>query len=156
MSINLVLKSSKALNYINGVADFFVNWNNFIPEDESYCEYNLSFSYITENSSLLAGTDLYSLEVDLGTNLQILGSSDSNQNANAGTENTIGYVRPDYNHTHFRMRSDYADNPPVTIKGRPSNNNVKISLRDLTGTISQKEPAFLLIMRFEKLKKDEY
>lgn len=154
MSINLVLKSSKALNYINGVADFFVNWNNFIPEDESFCEYNLSFSFITNSHSVIDEDDLYSLEVDLGTNLQILGSSDSNQNANAGTENTIGYVRPDYNHNHFRMRSDYQDNPPVTIKGRPSNNNVKISLRDLTGTISEKEPAFLLILRFEKLNKE--
>jgi hypothetical protein len=154
MSINLVLKSSKALNYINGVADFFVNWNNFIPEDESYCEYNLTFSYITNSHNVIDENDLYSLEVDLGTNLQILGSSDSNQNANAGTENTIGYVRPDYNHNAFRMRSDYTDNPPVTIKGRPSNNNVKISLRDLTGTISEKEPAFLLILRFEKLNKE--
>lgn len=156
MSINVVFKSTKSLNYFSGVAEFFVNWSNFFPEDESYCEYNLSFSYISQSANTIVDTDLYSLEVDLGTNLQILGTSNSNQNANAGTETTIGYVRPDYNHNNFRMRSDYSDNPPVLIKGRPSNNNVKITLRDLTGTISQKNPQFLCILRFEKLKKDEY
>ena len=156
MSVNVVLKSSKALNYFNGVAEFFVNWNNFIPEDESYCEYNLNFSFITNSSNTINEDDLYSLEVDLGTNLQIMGSSDSNQNANAGTENTIGFVRPDYNQNDFRMLSHAYDNPLVTIKGRPSNNNVKITLRDLTGTICEKEPAFLLILRFEKIKKEQY
>lgn len=156
MSINVVFNSSKSLNYINGIADFFVNWNNFFPEDESYCEYELSFSYITNSHNTIVEDDLYALEVDVGTNLQILGTSNSNQSANAGTDKIIGYVRPDYNHNHFRIRADYMDNPPVNCKGRPSNNNVRITLRDLSGDISEKEPAFLLVLRFQKLKKDEY
>ena len=52
------------------------------------------------------------------------------------------------------LKAEFTTNPPVTIKGRPSNNNVKIRLRDLTGAISEKEPAFLLILRFEKIKKE--
>tara|TARA_Y100000114_G_scaffold157164_1_gene187640 strand:- start:4346 stop:4819 length:474 start_codon:yes stop_codon:yes gene_type:complete len=156
MSINVVFKSPKSLSYISGQAEFFVNWNNFFPEDESYCEYSLSFSYISQSSSSLAETDLYALEVDVGTSLQILGTSDTNQNANAGTDIIIGMVKPEKVGTNFRMVSDYLDNPPVLVKGRPSNNMVKITLKDLTGTISQKNPQFLCILRFEKLKKDEY
>ena len=164
MSVNVVLKSSKSLNYFNGVADFFVNWNNFIPEDESYCEYNLTFSFITERNATNGNKDIYSLEVDLGTNLQIMGSSNSNQNANAGTDNTIGFVQPNQlsdqvffnSFNSWSLLAEHNLNAPVTCKGRPSNNNVKITLRDLFGVITEKTPVFLLILRFEKIKKDQY
>lgn len=156
MSINVVLNSSKSLSYNNGIAQFFVNWNNFFPEDESYCEYELGFSYITNSSGTILEDDLYALELDVGSNLQILGTSNSNISANAGTDKIIGYVRPDYNHNHFRIRADYSDNPPVSCKGRPSNNDVKIILKDLTGTITQKEPPFLLILRFKKVENQRF
>jgi hypothetical protein len=150
MSINVVLKSSRATYYANGIAEFTTNFSNFFPEDESYCEYDLGFSFITESNNTLTADDLYGLELDVGTNMQIIGTTNANISSNAGTDNTIGYIRSDYNHNDFRLRSDFMDNPLVCCKGRPSSNHVKVIIRDLQEVIAQKNPPFLLILRFQK------
>ena len=83
MSFDLVLKSTRATFYGNGIAEFTTNFNNFFPEDESYNDYELTFSFISDNDNALVGTDLFSLEIDVRTNVQIIGTA----NQNLGTSN---------------------------------------------------------------------
>jgi hypothetical protein len=152
MSINLVLNSRNSLSYANGVAQFFVNWAQFY-EDDPYCKYNVSFSFTTEHGGGLDQDDIFTVNLDnLGSVLRTITSSSGQSENGATSSQIIGIVAP-FNTTgaHLRLNSDYSDNPPVTIMGRPSQNLLQISFRDLSNTLTAKEPEFLLILRFEKI-----
>tara|TARA_S200002703_G_scaffold151842_3_gene151659 strand:- start:1051 stop:1506 length:456 start_codon:yes stop_codon:yes gene_type:complete len=151
MSINLVLNSRNSLEYANGVAKFFVNWGQFF-DDDPYCRYNVSFSFTTEHDANLDQDDIFIVSLDnLGSTMRSI-TSIGQFGVGSTSSTAIGIVSP-FNTTgaHVRLNSDYSNNPPVEIMGRPSENILQVSFRDLSNTITAKEPNFLLIIRFEKI-----
>lgn len=151
MSINLVLNSRKSLSYASGVATFFVNWSQFF-EDDPYCKYNVSFSFSTEIDNTLDEDDIYTIGLDnLGSTMRTITSIGQFGNGSTSS-NTIGVVFPEnINGANIRLVSHYNDNPPCTIMGRPNENLLEVSFKDLTQVLSQKTPQFIMILRFEKI-----
>ena len=147
MSINLVLNSRDSVTYAGGQAKFVTKWSQFPSEVEKY---NVSFSFITEVDGDLDNDDLYTLSLDnIGSTIKNIRGG----NYNSSTTTHIGYVLPEQPHSsaNTRLRADYSTNPPVTIIGRPNNDLLEISFRDLTGTLLQKTPQFILFIRFEAI-----
>jgi len=148
MSVNVVLKSSDSISYGSGKAIFKMNWGSFMTDTDA--EYKVSFSFITELTNALASSDLYVL--DLG-NIGILKCIQGGQ-YNSSITNQLGWVLPEELHAggaEHRLRASYTDNPPATLVGRPTQDILEINFRDLTGTLSQKTPQFVLFLRFEKV-----
>lgn len=152
MSINLVLNSDNSLFYNAGLARFFVNWSQFF-EDDSHAKYDMTFSFISIPDSTVDDEDLYVIAFDnLGSTLKTI--TPIGQNGVGSTSSTImGIVKPErvQNSSENRLFSNYLDNPPVTIWGRPSENLLEVSFKDLDNVIANKEPHFVMIVRFQKL-----
>tara|TARA_R110000751_G_scaffold10751_2_gene38857 strand:+ start:761 stop:1138 length:378 start_codon:yes stop_codon:yes gene_type:complete len=125
-----------------------MNWAQFLADSDA--EYKVSFSFITDADSTLAQTDLYVLALDnIGTLKTIQGGE-----YNSSITKQIGYVFPTKEPSsapHARLRCDFSTNPPVNLIGRPTQDILEIALRDLTGTLLQKTPQFVLFLRFEKI-----
>ena len=152
MSINLVLNSDNSLFYNAGLARFFVNWSQFF-EDDSNAKYNMSFSFSSKPDSTVDDTDLFVVAFDnLGSTLKTI--TPIGQNGVGSTSSTImGIIKPErvQSASNNRLIADYSTNPPVTIWGRPSENLLEVSFKDLEDVLANKEPHFVMIVRFEKL-----
>ena len=147
MSINLVLNSRDSVYYAGGQAKFVTKWSQFPSENEKY---NVSFSFITEVDDDLDDEDLFTLSLDnIGSTIKNIRGGEYN----SSTTSHIGYLLPEQPHSasRTRLRADHSSNPPVTIIGRPNNDLLEISFRDLTGTLLQKTPQFILFIRFEAI-----
>lgn len=152
MSINLVLNSDNSLFYNAGLARFFVNWSQFF-EDDSHAKYNMSFSFTSIPDASVDDDDLYVVAFDnLGSTLKTI--TPIGQNGVGSTSSTImGIVKPErvQNSAENRLIADYTMNPPVTIWGRPTENLLEVSFKDLDNVLANKEPHFIMIVRFEKV-----
>ena len=147
MTTNIVLKSQNSMSYVSGKAVFKMNWATFLEDPNA--EYLVSFSYITELTNTLDATDLYTLSLD---NIGLLKTIQGGE-YNSSTSTDIGWVKTEELHSaaaEHRLRADYCTNPPVSLVGRPTQDILEIALRDLTGTLMQKTPQFVLFLRFEK------
>jgi hypothetical protein len=146
MTTNIVLKSQNSMSYASGKAVFKMNWATFLEDPNS--EYLVSFSYISEVNNTLDEDDLYVLSLD---NIALLKNIQGGQ-YNSSTSTEIGIIYSEEPHSsHTRLKADHSTNPPVTLYGRPTQDILEISLRDLTGTLMQKTPQFVLFLRFEKV-----
>ena len=147
MTCNLVLKSDDSISYASGKAKFKMNWAQFLADADA--EYKVSFSFITDTDSTLAQTDLYVLALDnIGTLKTIQGGE-----FNSSITKQIGIIYPTKlpaNAPHARLFAEHSTNPPVNLVGRPTQDILEIGFRDLTGTLLQKTPQFVLFLRFEK------
>ena len=152
MSINLVLNSDNSLFYNAGLARFFVNWSQFF-EDDSHAKYNMSFSFTSKPDSSVDDDDLYVVAFDnLGSTLKTI--TPIGQNGVGSTSSTVmGIVKPErvQSASENRLIADYTMNPPVTIWGRPTENLLEVSFKDLDNVLANKEPHFVMIVRFEKV-----
>ena len=152
MSINLVLNSDNSLFYNAGLARFFVNWSQFF-EDDSHAKYNMSFSFTSKPDSSVDDDDLYVVAFDnLGSTLKTI--TPIGQNGVGSTSSTVmGIVKPErvQSASENRLIADYTMNPPVTIWGRPTENLLEVSFKDLDNVLANKEPHFIMIVRFEKV-----
>jgi hypothetical protein len=65
----------------------------------------------------------------------------------------MGIVKPErvQSASNNRLIADYTTNPPVTIWGRPNENLLEVSFKDLDNVLANKEPHFVMIVRFEKV-----
>ena len=146
MTTNLVLNSSNSISYASGKATWRVNWAQFLEDPRA--EYLVSFSFISEVNGTLDENDLYVLEfTNVGTTIKAIEGGDYN----SGTSRFVGFIYSEEPHSsHARLRAEYSTNPPVTIVGRPDNDVLEISFRDLDGVLSAKTPQFVLFIRFEK------
>lgn len=145
MTTNIVLKSQNSMSYVSGKAVFKMNWATFLEDPNA--EYLVSFSYITEVDATLNEDDLYVLSLD---NIGILKNIQGGE-YNSSTSTEIGLIYSEEPHSsHARLRAEYSTNPPVSLVGRPTQDILEISLRDLTGALMQKTPQFVLFLRFEK------
>jgi hypothetical protein len=151
MSINLVLNSRNSLSYADGVAQFFINWSQFY-EDDPNCKYNVSFSFTTEHDAGLNQDDIFTVNLDnLGSVLRTI-TPIGQFGAGSTSSTVIGIIAPfNTSGAHIRLFSEANMNPPVELMGRPSENLLQVSFRDLTNNLTTKEPQFLLILRFEKI-----
>lgn len=146
MTTNIVLKSTNSMSYASGKATFKMNWATFLEDPNA--EYLVSFSYITEVDATLNEDDLYVLSLD---NIALLKNIQGGE-YNSTTSTEIGLIYSEEPHSsHARLRAEHSTNPPVTLYGRPTQDILEISLRDLTGTLMQKTPQFVLFLRFEKV-----
>ena len=147
MTCNLVLKSEDSISYASGKAKFKMNWAQFLADADS--EYKVTFSFITETDSTLTQDDLYVLALDnIGTLKTIQGGE---FNSSIGKE--VGLIYPTKepaNAPHARLFAEHSTNPPTNLIGRPSQDILEVAFRDLTGTLLQKTPQFVLFLRFEK------
>lgn len=152
MSINLVLNSDNSVFYNAGLARFFVNWSQFF-EDDSHAKYNMSFSFTSIPHASVNDDDLYVVAFDnLGSTLKTI--SPIGPNAVGSTSSTImGIVKPErvQSASENRLFADHNMNPPVTIWGRPNENLLEVSFKDLDNVLANKEPHFVMIVRFEKV-----
>jgi len=152
MSINLVLNSDNSLFYNAGLARFFVNWSQFF-EDDSHAKYNMSFSFMSKPDATVDDDDLFVVAFDnLGATLKTI--TPIGQNGVGSTSSTVmGLIKPErvQNASNNRLIAEYSTNPPVTIWGRPSENLLEVSFKDLDDVLANKEPHFVMIVRFEKL-----
>jgi len=144
MSFNVALRSNDSISYANGVAKFKVHWGQFVEHGHKY---KLSFSFISEVDGTLDESDLYELHLDnIGATPKMIAGG----NYNSSTSMAVGYIYSEEPHSsHARLRAEYSTNPPCDIWGRPDLDICTISFRDITGTLSSKEPAFTLFLRFE-------
>lgn len=148
MSINLVLKSSDSISYAGGKASFVVHWAQFLTDHQ---EYKVSFSFISEHTNVLDEGDIFTLELsNIGTTLKNIQGG----NFNSSTSRDIGFIYVDELHSagaEHKLQANFSTNPPVNIKGRPDQEILEISFKDLTGTLTAKTPAFVLFLRFEAI-----
>jgi len=148
MTCNIVLKSTDSISYASGKAKFKMNWAQFLADADA--EYKVTFSFITETDSTLTQDDLYVLALDnIGTLKTIQGGE---FNSSIGKE--VGLIYPTKEPAsapHARLFSQYNTNPPVNLIGRPTQDILEVAFRDLTGTLLQKTPQFVLFLRFEKV-----
>jgi len=144
MSFNLVLSSSDSISYVSGVAQFKVHWAQFNSEAQKY---KVSFSFISEVDATLDESDLYTLHLDnIGTTIKSIKGG----NTSSSTTTVIGWLKPEEPHSsHARIIAEYNTNTPVDIMGRPDQDIIQISIRDLNGTLSAKTFPFVCILRFE-------
>ena len=135
MSVNLVLKSSDSISYASGKASFICKWGQFLTEHQ---QYKLSFSFISEVDANLDEDDLYVLSLDnIGTTLKNIQGG----NFNSSTSRDVGVVYSEEPHSsHARLRADYSTNPPVDMVGRPNQDLLEISFKDITGVLMAKTP----------------
>ena len=147
MSVNLVLKSSDSISYASGKASFVVKWAQFLTTEHQH--YKLSFSFITEVDGNLNEDDLYVLSLDnIGTTLKNLRGGQSTST----TSREVGFIYSEEPHSsHARLRAEFSSNPPVDLVGRPNQDLLEISFKDITGTLMEKTPAFVLFIRFEAI-----
>ena len=153
MSINLVLHSTDAISYANGTAEFYVNWNNFY-EDDPYCTFNLTFSFITDADNSIDANDLYSLNLEnFGTTFRTIEGAGTDGNSNNSL--SLGFIEPYEMHSssNRNLKAYYTSNPPVTIQGRPNSSMVQVTLRDFSKAKAPASltPDFILFLRFEKI-----
>jgi len=152
MTINLVLNSDKSLYYNAGLARFYVNWSQFY-EDDPTAQYDVSFSFQSIPDSSVNDEDLYVVSLDnLGSTMKTITSI--GQNGIGSTSSTIiGLVKPErvQNAAENKLIANYLDNAPVRIIGRPQENQIEVSFKDLDDVLANKEPHFLMILRFEKV-----
>tara|TARA_R110000765_G_scaffold292274_2_gene387874 strand:+ start:2133 stop:2588 length:456 start_codon:yes stop_codon:yes gene_type:complete len=151
MSINLVLNSDNSLFYNAGLARFFVNWSQFF-EDDSHAKYDMTFSFASKPDATIDDDDLFVVQFDnLGSTLKTI--TPIGQNGVGSTSSTImGIVKPEkQTGSNNRLITHYLDNPPVTIWGRPNENLLEVSFKDLDNVLANKEPHFVMIVRFQKL-----
>ena len=152
MSINLVLNSSNSLFYNTGLARFFVNWSQFF-EDDSHAKYDMTFSFISKPEATIDDNDLFVVTFEnLGSTLKTI--APIGQSGVGSTSSTImGIIKPErvQNASSNRLFSNYLDNPPVTIWGRPTENLLEVSFKDLDNALGTKDPHFVMIVRFHKL-----
>jgi len=148
MTTNLVLKSVNSISYASGKATWKVTWAQFLEDPRA--EYLVSFSFISEHSNALDEGDVFTLELtNIGTTIKSIEGG----NFNSGTSREIGFIYVDELHSagaEHKLQANYSTNPPVTIVGRPDNDLLEISFRDLTNTLTAKTPQFVLFLRFEK------
>ena len=148
MTTNLVLKSNDSLFYSAGRARFKVNWGQFL--DDPRAEYKVSFSFITESSTDLDHTDLYTLSLDVtGSTLKMIKGGETNSSC----VQDIGIVYSEDTHGGglAHLKADFSTNPPVNLASRPTADIFEVSFRDTTGSLSAKSPPFMLFLRFEKI-----
>jgi hypothetical protein len=152
MTINLVLNSDKSLYYNGGLSRFYINWSQFF-EDDATAQYDVSFSFQSIPHSSVDDEDLYVVSLDnIGSTMKTITSI--GQNGIGSTSSTIiGLVKPErvQNAAENKLIANYLDNPPVRIIGRPQENQIEVSFKDLDDVLANKEPHFLMILRFEKV-----
>jgi hypothetical protein len=152
MSFNLVLHSTDAISYENSVASYYVNWNNFY-EDDPYCKYNVSFSFISDIDNGLTAGHIFSLNVEsLGTTFQTI--EGTNYSTSSNNSLALGFVEVAELHSasNRRLEALHSYNPPITITGRPQSNIIQIALRDFNKAKTfPATPDYMLFLRFEKL-----
>ena len=145
MSINLTLNSSDSISYAGGKAQFKVHWSQFLDDPDA--TYKVSFSFISAVDQTIDETDLYTFHLDNIATLKTIQGGEYN----SGTSKAIGYIYAEEPHSsHARLRAEACTNPPVDLIGRPNEDILDISFRDLDGVLLQKTPQFVLFLRFEK------
>ena len=145
MSVNLILNSSDSISYASGNAKFKVYWSQFLDDPDA--TYKVSFSFISAVDNTLDESDLYTLHLD---NIATL-KSISGGEYNSGTSKAIGFIYAEEPHSsHARLRAEVSTNPPVDLIGRPNEDILNVSFRDLDGVLLQKTPQFVCFIRFEK------
>ena len=145
MTLNLVLNSSDSISYASGRAQFKVHWAQFLDDPDA--TYKVSFSFITAVDANLDENDLYTLHLDNVATLKSISGGEYN----SGTSKAIGFVYSEEPHSsHARLRAEFSTNPPVDLVGRPNEDILNVSFRDLDGTLLQKTPQFVCFLRFEK------
>jgi hypothetical protein len=135
MSINLVLNSSDSISYVSGSAQFKVHWASFLSDHDA--EYKVSFSFITELTLNLNADDLYTLHLDNIGTLKCINGGDTS----SSITKAIGWVKTEELHAggaEHRLRSDFCTNPPADLVGRPNEDLLTVSFRDLDGILMQK------------------
>ena len=147
MTCNIVLKSADSISYASGKAKFKMNWAQFLADADA--EYKVTFSFMSDTDSTLDQSDLYVLALDnIGTLKTIQGGE---FNSSIGKEVGIIYpTKEPVGAAHARLFAEHSTNPPVNLIGRPTQDILEIAFRDLTGTLLQKTPQFVLFLRFEK------
>ena len=145
MTLNLVLNSSDSISYASGRAQFKVHWSMFLDDPDA--TYKVSFSFISAVDATLDENDLYTMHLD---NIATL-KSISGGEYNSGTSKAIGFIYSEEPHSsHARLRAEASTNPPVDLIGRPNEDILRVSFRDLDGVLLQKTPQFVCFLRFEK------
>ena len=145
MTVNLVLNSSDSISYASGRAQFKVNWVQFLNDPDA--TYKVSFSFITAVDNTLDEDDLYTLHLDNIGNVKSIQAGEFN----SSTSKNIGYIYAEEPHSsHTRLRAEFSTNPPVDLVGRPTEDILNVSFRDLDGVLLQKTPQFVCFIRFEK------
>lgn len=145
MTLNLVLNSSDSIWYASGSARFKVHWSQFLDDPDA--TYKVSFSFISAVDATLDEDDLYTLHLDNVATLKSISGGEYN----SGTSKAIGYIYAEEPHSsHARLRADVSTNPPVDLIGRPNEDLLTVSFRDLDGVLLQKTPQFVCFIRFEK------
>ena len=144
MSFNLVLNSNDSMYYAGGVARFKVHFGQFMSESQKY---KVSFSFISESTQTLDQNDLFTFNLDnIGAQLKNIGGGEFN----SSTSTNIGFIMPEEPHSaHTRLRADNLTNPPVDLIGRPDQDILQISFRDLSQALVAKTPQFVAHIRFE-------
>jgi hypothetical protein len=144
MSFNLVLNSNDSMYYAGGVARFKVHFGQFMSEAQKY---KVSFSFISEVSQALDEDDLFSFNLDnIGAQLKNIGG----RQYNSSTSTNIGFILSEEPHSsHVRLRANHSSNPPVDLIGRPDQDILQISFRDLSQALVAKTPQFVAHIRFE-------
>jgi len=147
MTLNLVLKSSDSISYASGNAKFKVHWAQFLDDPDA--TYKVSFSFISDTDATLDQGDLYTFHLDnIATLKNITGGE-----FNSGTSKAIGYIFPTKQPSsapHARLIAEVSTNPTVDLVGRPTEDILNVSFRDLDGVLLQKTPQFVCFLRFEK------
>lgn len=144
MSFNLVLSTSDSISYSLGVAQFKVHFAQFLTEGQKY---KVTFSFLSEVDATLDESDLYTFHLDnIGTTIKAIKGG----NTSSSTTTAIGVLRSEEPHSsHARLRADACDNPAVDIIGRPDQDIIQISIRDLNGTLAAKTFPWVAFLRFE-------
>ena len=146
MTTNLYLNSNNALSYTAGKAIFKVSWVQYLSNHQNY---KVSFSFMSVVDANLNEDDLYVLSLDnIGSTLKNIQGG----NYNSSTSREVGFIYSEEPHSsHARLRAEFLSNPPVDCVGRPNQDLLEISFRDLSGALSQKTPQFVLFLRFEAI-----
>jgi len=148
MSVNLVLKSSDSISYASGKCSFLVKWAQFLDDHQKY---KVSFSFISEHSNTIDEGDIFTLELsNIGTTLKNIRGGETTST----TSREIGFIYVDELHSagaEHKLQANFNTNPPVDLVGRPNQDLLEISFRDLTGALTAKTPNFVLFLRFEAI-----
>ena len=147
MTLNLVLNSQDSIWYASGNAKFKVHWAQFLDDPDA--TYKVSFSFVTDTDNTLDQSDLYTFNLDNIATLKNISGGEYN----SGTSKAIGFIYPTKHPSssaHARLMAEANTNPQVDLIGRPNEDILSISFRDLSGTLLQKTPQFVCFIRFEK------